>query len=322
MKFHLLRWKDNVSLRLIFVSCLEVFGTLWLATEIVSFFSDQGGAWLKARGMSFGGLGVVCGFFLAGWRSFPVSSIRSRIDGKDVSIAIIVGDILDNADDLVIPSNTTFDTDLNRSIISNRSIQGQFTVKHFGESTTALDAILESELRNLDYTNRPSKIGKVKQFSPGSVCKVEAANRVAYFVAICHMNDSGNAEGTLDMLLDSLPKLWEFIARKGRKGVLCVPLLGTGLSRTPINREESFREIVRSFVAACGEKSFCDELRIYIHPVDFVSHGLNFEMLANFLRYQCAFASAGGRGTNRGLSDFQKVSVSSEGGITPGAPID
>ena len=108
--------KNNVTL--LVRSLLEAFGSLWLVTEIVAFFSDP--ASTKIR--SYWWLFFLFGMALTVYRAWPKKRFSCKLDNRDVCLEIVIGDLFEQKGSLIIGSNTNFTTNPNE--ISPKSVQG------------------------------------------------------------------------------------------------------------------------------------------------------------------------------------------------------
>lgn len=280
-------WVKNLLSVKAFSSILGSFGALWLAVEITVFFFSQTKApeILRSLWYIFAILGIIIAFYLCK----PQLCVSHRLNGRDTAIQIAIGDIFSFPGAIVVGTNTTFDTHISRDLISEHSIQGVFTRKYYGDETQ-LDSELASALADEQKTTVSGRrIGKSFMYPMGTVARLTPRERTAYFLAIADINTHGVSSGTFDGLKDSLAKLWLFIGSRGLKEDVVMPVLGTGFCRLPQTREEVIRETVRSFVAACAEKTFCSRLTIVLFPRDVVEHGISLYDLDMFLRYVCTY---------------------------------
>lgn len=234
-------------------------------------------------------------FFVAGiclviWSNAPTLKFASKLGGRDVCISLVIGDIIKFNGAIIIGSNTTFDVDIRRDLISKNSIQGKFTDKYY-DGTQVIDAELAAGLNGLPSEQLPEpRVGKCVRYPIGTVVKLTPKGRTGYLLAISNINEHGNASGTFDDLKTALAKLWVYLGSKGSKDEpILMPILGTGFGRLRETREAVFREIVRSFVAACSESSFCDDLTIVLHGDDLVRHKMDFKDLCEFLSSVCKY---------------------------------
>jgi antiphage defense system Thoeris ThsA-like protein len=190
---------------------------------------------------------------------------------------------------LVVGSNTTFDTEVSPRLISPSSIQGQFTEKYYADAKQ-LDIELQNNLNTLSYEKLDGvRAGKKKRYEIGTVVKVMPRGKTAYFVAMAHMNEHGNAYGEFEYVKDALAKLWVFIGERGDKGQVVMPVLGTGFMRLRVTREEVVREIIQSFVAACAERVFCENLTIVLSPDDVIKHSIDINKIGAFIAHVCEY---------------------------------
>ena len=277
---------------------LQAFGLITVLQRIVQIKLPDINDLLRPY---WGGLLCLSAAF-AFWSVRPRRRITYQLKGRDVFIEIYIGDVFDLRGAIVIGSNTTFDTEMTNRLISPESIQGQFTRK-FYDRTEHLDHDLSGQLASLAHSVVADKaVGKTKRYEIGTVCRVSPKGRNAYLVAIANINSHGTASGELEHVLGALPKLWTYIGERGAKEPIVVPVLGTGATRLAVPRETIIREIIRSFVAACSEKSFCENLSIVVSPSDFVRFKMNYSELDQYVKHVCAYAefpspSATGRGT-------------------------
>ena len=255
---------------------------------MTTFFSKPAGDRIRSAWWAF----LLLGLGWAIWTNRPKHRTSCRLKGRDVSIVIKIGDLFDVGGALVIGSNTTFDTELSVDLISERSVQGQFTRK-FYDSSAHLDADIDRSLAGVPRTEIPARAhGKRFSYPIGTTASVRPKGRTAYLVAVASLNEHGVAHGTFDDIKSSLPALWEYVATRGDLQPLVMPVLGTGFSRLPQTREEIVREIVQSFVAACAAQRPCESLTIVIPIADFYDHSVDLDELERFTQHVCKYSDA------------------------------
>lgn len=282
-------WFGNLFPKKLVSAVLSSFGALWLTVDVAAFFLN-GTKWPDAIRNSWL-LFVVTGLVIAAWLCRPRLLVSHKLNGRDVTIAIAVGDLFTFPGDLVIGSNTTFDTRVSRELIDSKSVQGRFT-EEFYNGETQLNVELSAGLANLPSVVLPGpRIGKTDRFPMGTCVRLNPKVRTAFFLAIADINEHGSASGTFNDLLESLAKLWVFIGQRGTKRSLIMPVLGTGFSRLTNTREEVVRETIKSFIAACSEMTFTDSLTIVITPGDMRKHKISLEELDLFLGHVCRYAT-------------------------------
>jgi hypothetical protein len=57
-------------------------------------------------------------------------------------------------------------------------------------------------------------------------------------------------------------------------------------------RQEIIVEIVRSFIAASSESSFCPKLSVVLTPSDVNNHNIDLLKISDFLIHECEFSQA------------------------------
>ena len=287
------RWKKCRQYGVVIKTVCYLSSASWVATEMISHFLPTFGEWSRGNlSMLFSiiGSGLLIGILRFLCEYGKMLSVRHNIKGTDISVEIRVDDIFNNEGALIISTNTTFDN--TEDIISKDSLQGKFTDKYY-DKIEHLDSDLESKL-NDQYKHKHKLIqdkekGKRKRYDIGTVVKLNPKEKVTYFVAIADMNEHGNAAGSFEEIIESLGKLWLYIGEQGELGSLVIPVLGTGRARINITREEMTREIIKSFIAACSEKKFCEKLTIVIYEKDYREHDIDLQELGNYLRCLCQY---------------------------------
>lgn len=266
---------------------LSSFGSLWLLVEIANYFFHE--TVLPELIESSWWVFLLVGLGIAVWICRPVLIVSARLRNRDVQIEIVIGNVFTFEGAIVVGSNSTFDTKISKDLISEKSVQGQFTEKYYAEEKF-LDAELNHGLSGYGFEELDSvRLGKTKRYPLGTVVKLNPKNRIGYFLAIANINEHGVASSTFDALKDCLAELWVFIGDRGVKGSLVVPVLGTGATRLTTTRQEVVHEIIKSFVAACSERTFCDKLTIVVSESDAIEHALNLDRLGAYLNHVCQY---------------------------------
>ena len=156
-----------------FIKCaLTSFGAIWLVTEAVSYFNESAGACLSTKGYWF----VVLGFLIAFLLSRPKTVFSYQLKNRDVTIEVRIANAFKVSGDLVVPINTTFDTDFDGKIPKAHSIQGEFTRECYDSDVSHLDLDIDKALakENYPYKELPEKkIGKKRQYPIGAVIQLK-----------------------------------------------------------------------------------------------------------------------------------------------------
>lgn len=283
------RWRETFSFGRFVQHLLSAFGILWLLAEIASFFSQQSRDWLTSHWWLFLLLGLVWALYA----SRPRTSFRYRLSGRDVVIELAVGDAFRIPGALIVPTNTTFDTDLGGRIAEAPSIQGRFLQDYYGGSLAQLDLDIENQLKLEGYSHQDvanGKPGQALKYKIGTVLRIQRLDRIFYLLALTHISNEGRAAGTAEDLKVALAELWYYIGERGDKCDIVIPVIGTGHARLPMEREEVVRDIIRSFIASCSARTPCDKLTIVVYPRDVERYGIDLHNLGSFLEYSCRYA--------------------------------
>lgn len=269
-------------------SLLSSFGALWLCIVISDrFFKDTQ---LPTLIQNYRWVFFLSGGLIALYICRPILRVTEKLKDHDVAISIAIGNIFSFEGAVIVGSNTTFDTHISRNLISEKSVQGQFTKQYYGDAIL-LDKELDAELNGTPCEELPRRrVGKTKRYPIGQVVRLNPKKRTGYFVAIANINEHGVAEGTFEDLLQSLGQLWVFIGQRGLKEPLVIPVLGSGFTRLKQGRQLIMQEIIKSFIAACSEKTFCENLTIVLNGDDVLKHQIDFVALGNYLNHVCLYA--------------------------------
>ncbi len=287
LRFTLDAWLRGLFSARAATAVLSAFGTLWLFVEITTFFfaSTSIPQWLRDHWWMFGIIGAAIAIMMC----HPKTAVAQKLNGRDVTVEIAIGDVFSFDGAIIVGSNTTFDTRLAPTLIAESSVQGAFTRRYFADEMK-LDDEIAAGLDAGKAQQLPGKRqGKSDRYPIGTVVRLNPKGRTAYFVAIADINEHGVAEGSFERLRISLAELWVYVGSRGLKERLVMPVLGTGFSRLPQTREQVVREIVKSFVAACSERVFADRLTIVISPQDVVEHKISIDELGAFLGHVCFY---------------------------------
>ncbi len=303
MNFNLLLiklWAKNlISLKAI-SAILSTFGSLWLFLEITSFFLGNSPITDKLREFWF--IFLIAGSIIAIFICKPKLSYGCKLNNRDIHIELVIGDLFKYDGALIIGSNTTFDTKISRKLISEKSIQGQFTKKYYGDETQ-LDTEIKVGLQNITSEMLSGeRIGKCNRYPIGTVVRLNPKERTAYIIAIAHINEHGVASGTFEELKQALANLWIFISQRGLKETIVMPIIGSGFTRLSQSREEIVREIIKSFVAACSMSTFCDRLTIVITQEDIEINKINMNELENYITHICKYTTFASNSIQTGIS--------------------
>lgn len=287
-------WRYSFDLKAFFAAFLKAFGWLYVATKVLHLLAPDlekaisGSTWLI-------GLSILLALGNGINAIWPKSRISCTLTDRDITLSIEVGDLFDTKAAVVIGTNRTFDTELGDKPISENSAQGQFTVRYYNRQHQHLDVDIAASLKDrvAGVPTNGKLVGKQTEYPIGTVAAVKATSpkgaRRGYLVAIATLSSGGRASGTKEDLLQAMNALWVHVGEYGDIEPLRVPLLGTGYTRLTEQRSEIVHALIDSFVVACSERRFCEDLTIVISPHDYRKHHINLDELGKYLMHVCKY---------------------------------
>lgn len=214
----------------------------------------------------------------------PVKKVFYRAPRKDLWIEVRVGDLFEGSGDVVISTNTTFDTRMSDGLIASDSLQGQFAQRFFNSNTAEIDRQLDVSLAGVPFSIRDGAPGKQNEYAIGTTAAVKTHGRTFYFVAMGRLNHHGTAKSTVRNIEDALEGLWRFISERGERRDFSIPLMGTGRGRIELPRKKIAERIAQSFIDASREKIFSNKMTIYVSPHDADVFEINLFEIRDYLR--------------------------------------
>jgi hypothetical protein len=122
---------------------LATLGVLYLFMEILDFFGictkDQYSSYAIFPMLVF-----AFGYVLITRR--PIMKVYYKLPHKDYVVEVRIGDVFDGSNDVIVSTNTTFDTSMANGLIATESLQGQVANRFFQSNTDEIDKQLENEL--------------------------------------------------------------------------------------------------------------------------------------------------------------------------------
>ena len=262
------------------VKLLAIVGAIWMFMQIMDFLS----IYKQDQYSKFAIIPILLvAIMIVVVTRRPVSRISYRLPGRDYTIEVKIGDLFKEDGDVVISSNTTFDTNIASGLIASDSLQGQLALTVFRGNTDAIDRQLDVGLRNIPYIDRVDAPGKTREYPIGTVAKVSVPGKNYYFVAMSRLNEHGTAKSTVRGVEDALDGVWKFVAEQGELRTLVLPLMGTGRGRLAIPRKKMIERIAQSFADASKEKVFSNRLMIVVRPEDAEQFKLNLFEVRDYL---------------------------------------
>lgn len=273
-------WRYAIFSREAIAKVLAAVGALYLFVELLDTFK----IYQKDKYHSYGliVIFVAATFYVLATRR-PVRRVRYKVPKKDLTFEVLIGDIFKMPGEIIISSNSTFDTDMATGLISPNSLQGQFALQLFSGQTVEIDRQIDVSLAGEGFTVNDTRPGKKNEYPIGTVARVDANGKRFYLLAMAHMQASGNAQSSPQILDDALQGLWKNMTAKGEHGDIVMPLLGTGRGRVAIPRKKIIEKIAQSFADASHDGIFSNKITIVCRPEDAARFSLNLFQVRDYL---------------------------------------
>jgi hypothetical protein len=280
LRAHFARRSGRRRLGAAFVSA---FGVLWLIVEPVSLFFPNTFKW---GWTGYVALVLVSGF-AALYRARPRNAVSRSLPPTDVTIAIRVGDVLDQVGNVVVGANDTFDTQFEDDVISRASVQGQLLERVFCDERGELDRQIQTSIATVDGSQDHNKdFGKRVRYPIGTVAVVRSADSRYFLPAFTRMSATlpAHVSSTIEDLEIALAGTWRAINIAGQREPVHAPILGSHLARLGVSRT-LLTQIALSFIAAT-RKGGPSSLTIWIAYQD--RDIVDMVVLDDWLRGLCA----------------------------------
>lgn len=251
-------------------------GLFWLVVEIASYSTD-GKTDSLAKSIALFLIAFVAIVIIAMVKNKPKTSFAYQLRDKDNIVEVRVGNAFNNAGTLVIPVNNCFDVCMGGNVMKARSLLSKMIAEYYSDK--------EEHLAN----DISKKIDCTKTHDIGTTIEVEQRNKKFYLLASSRKKMNNRVESTVDDVLLSISKLWEYIASEsGRDAAVTIPLIGTNHGRIPdLTRSTIVKEIVHSYIEASKRFNICDKLIISILPSDLKKGNIDLDEIDEYLKYSC-----------------------------------
>ena len=113
------------KIKTIISTILGVFGALWLVVEIVDYFGGEKNA-EKMRSLWW--LFLLVAIVICTIRLWPKKRFSYLVDGRDITIELVIGDIFNEEGPIIVGSNTEFETSQTLISASPSFISTQLTI--------------------------------------------------------------------------------------------------------------------------------------------------------------------------------------------------
>jgi hypothetical protein len=204
----------------------------------------------------------------------PDDVLRREFPGIGVTLVVRCGDLFEQQDaSLVAGFGDTFDTATDGdAVISRASVQGQLLDRVYGGDRVQLDRALTRALAGVPplrvENGRDKPKGKRKRYPVGTVASLPLDGRRVFAVVHCRQDLDLVTHSSAREFRYALDQLWESVRKQGLLRPVAVPLLGAGLSRVGLTREQLMIMIIDTFLKSCADERCVPELRIVLRQAD------------------------------------------------------
>ena len=131
---------------------------------------------------------------------------------------------------------------------------GLLAVMNGGLSLESIDEQIKKALSDVKVlkTRIQKKRGKLLEYPIGSVVPIKGAhNTIFLLTALSRFDEKNNAQSTSENLSDVIKSLVKYIDENGQGNSLYLPVMGTGLSRMNLEKNEAFH-LIKYELLACS----------------------------------------------------------------------
>lgn len=232
---------------------------------------------------------VIC--ILSFLLSIPRHYKKIKINNlNNTYVEIIIGDMFNEKCDMIISTNTCFDT--SPECIKDDSLQGLFCKKIYNSDYSLLSDNVQCELRKLGtHTEQLDKknIGNNIQYPINTIITISNGSSAEvqrfHWIAINHSNNvTGVIEESVD-IYKSVISVWEYLYCQGIRRDLCFPMIGTGYAGQQIGNSDLAEFIIDSFIFYSQKRAITNTLKLYLYPKN-ISIFEDFCIIVNYLKYR------------------------------------
>jgi len=276
---------ERLDLKRFGKSILSVFGAIWLTIEILDFFGKS--SWsMNIKSMWW--VILIVAVIIIIYRNWPKFTFSYKVQNRDVSISIRIGDVFKTKGALIVPINNRLDCDNNGIVKKSSSILKHFINNAYQKTAAHLNTDICQQIEDNEEWYQKYVVNKnPDEYKLGTVVPIFRDEKQYYLLCSSTLNPQGRSKTTVDDLRVSLNELWAYLTHSGSKDNLVIPIVGTGRGRIPLKREEVIKEIVLSFLVSLSQESYCEQLTIVIHPSDLKKFKMELDELLDFIRLHC-----------------------------------
>jgi Domain of unknown function (DUF6430) len=110
--------------------------------------------------------------------------------------------------------------------------------------------------------------GKRRRYAVGTVATLPLDGRRVFALVHCRQDRDLVTRSSAEELRHALERLWESVRRQGMLRPVAMPLVGSGLARVALSREQLMTMIIGTFLRGCAGERSAPELRIVLRPAE------------------------------------------------------
>ena len=110
--------------------------------------------------------------------------------------------------------------------------------------------------------------GKRRRYAMGTVATLPLDGRRVFGLVLCRQDRDLVTRSSAGELEHALEQLWESVRKQGLLRPVAMPLVGSGLARVALSREQLLIMIIGTFLRGCAAGRSAPELRIVLPPAD------------------------------------------------------
>lgn len=172
----------------------------------------------------------------------------------------------------VIPVNRCFDTVVNDSLVSEKTLHGQFINKYFKNNPEVLDELIRKSLRKYNYEydcieSEDKREGNRNRYPFGSVAEVKYKDKIYYLLALTEFDENLNAHFDVEQYTKVINSLMIYYNRHSQGRDICIPLLGSGDMSRFNKRKQYMLETIVALIKINDDK-ICGNINVIVYNRD------------------------------------------------------
>ncbi len=211
----------------IFKKFLEITSIFSAILSTFVLFVDIPNDWKFHGGWIF--LTLLAATYITIWKqSNNLNSININIEGSDVTIK--VGDIFQQPGLKAIAFNEYFDTQVDNTLIGQKSLNGVFITKELKEPISELNRHIENyafEENEFLEINNSRKQGKQKKYQIGTIC----VYKDYLLTAFSKFDQNNKAQLTMPEYLEFMINFWDKVNKVYAQKSVSTTIFGSGITR-------------------------------------------------------------------------------------------